>query len=174
MPTVSPLLPADRIAARVRDLGAEIRATVGDQPITLVCVLRGSVLFFSDLCRAIDGDVELEFLGVSSYTGTQSTGTVRITHDLHADIAGRHVVVVEDIVDTGLTLSYLIRALAQRNPASLRVAALLDKPSRRKVDVSADWVGFTIEDHFVVGYGLDLDQRYRNLPFVGIYSPSSD
>lgn len=165
------LISADEIDERVQTLGREIRRTIGDDEIILVGVLRGSVIFMADLARAIDGRVRFEFLGVSSYEGTQSTGTVRITHDLSADIAGKHVVIVEDIVDTGLTLDFLIRTLGTRKPASLRTAALLDKPSRRTIDVPVEWIGFSIEDHFVIGYGLDFDQHYRNLPDVAIYKP---
>jgi hypoxanthine phosphoribosyltransferase len=163
------LFSPEAIAARVAELGPAIREAFGDDPITAVCVLKGSVLFASDLVRVIPGDVRLEFLGVSSYEGTESTGHVRITHDLRASIAGRSVLVVEDIVDTGLTLHYLLGQLRARDPKALKVASLLDKPSRRRVPVSADFVGFTIPDEFVIGYGLDLDERYRNLPFVAIY-----
>ena len=159
------------LATRIAELGRQIRADYGDEPIVAICVLKGSILFTADLIRAIGGDVRIEFLGVSSYKGTESTGSVRITHDLSADIADRHVVVVEDIVDTGLTLDFMLRTLGQRNPASLRTAALLDKPARRKIEVPVEWVGFSIPDHFVIGYGLDLDQRYRNLPDVAIYHP---
>ena len=173
MPHITPLFTAEQIAARVAEMGPAIREAVGDGEITIVCVLRGSVLFTADLCRAIPGKVRLEFLGVSSYKGTTSTGTVRITHDLSVPLDGRDVVVVEDIVDTGLTLDFLLRTLKARAPKSLRTAALLDKPSRRKVDVPVEWVGFQIPDHFVVGYGLDLDQHYRNLPYVGLYHPDS-
>jgi hypoxanthine phosphoribosyltransferase len=165
------LISPEQIAARCAELGKEIRDAHGDAEITLVGVLRGSVIFLADLCRHIPGDVRLEFLGVASYEGTKSTGTVRITHDLSASIEGRHVVVVEDIVDTGLTLDFLLRTLAERRPASLRTASLLDKPAKRTTEVPVEWVGFSIEDHFVVGYGLDLDQRYRNLPMVAIYHP---
>lgn len=168
------LIDENRLAQRITELGAEIRAAHGDEPIVAICVLKGSVLFFADLVRAIGGDVRLEFLGVSSYEGTQTTGQVRITHDLKTEISGHHVVVVEDIVDTGLTLSFLLKALRVRDPASLTVASLLDKPSRRTVDVTADHIGFTIEDRFVVGYGLDLDERFRNLPFVAVYEPEID
>ncbi len=171
MSSFKTLISAEQIAARIQELGAEIRETIGDHEIVLVGVLRGSILFMSDLCRAIDGDVRLEFLGVSSYSGTESTGTVRITHDLGADIRDKHVVIVEDIVDTGLTLDFLLRTLRARNPATLRTASLLDKPSRRTIDVPVEWVGFPIEDHFVIGYGLDYDQRYRNLPDVVIFAP---
>lgn len=163
------MFSADAIAARIAELGPAIRAASGDEPITAICVLKGSVIFAADLVRAIPGDVHLEFLGVSSYAGTQSTGHVQITHDLRASIAGRHCLVIEDIVDTGLTLHYLLGQLRARDPASLRVASLLDKPSRRRVAVEPDFVGFTIPDAFVIGYGLDLDERYRNLPYVAIY-----
>lgn len=170
MSVTTPLLDADTLARRIAELGAEIRAAYGDDtPITCIGVLKGSIVFMSDLVRQIDGPVELEFLGVSSYEGTQSTGQVRITHDLHGSIEGKHVLIVEDIVDTGLTLSYLREMLKVRGPASLRVVALLDKPSRRTSPVAVEFTGFEIPDAFVVGYGLDLDERYRNLPYVGIY-----
>jgi hypoxanthine phosphoribosyltransferase len=164
------LIDAERIAVRVRELGAEVRGWFNaDEPILVVGVLKGSFLFMADLVRAIDGPVVCEFLGVSSYEGTESTGAVRLTHDLRVDIAGRHVVLVEDIVDTGLTLDYLLRTLRARGPASLRVVALLDKPDRRRVPVTVDRVGFTIPDAFVVGYGLDLDQLHRNIPYIGVF-----
>ncbi len=163
------LIDEAAIARRVRELGATIREAHGpDTVLTVVGVLKGSFLFMADLVRAIPGPVTCEFLGVSSYVGTSSSGAVQITQDLRTDIAGRHVLVVEDIVDTGLTLDYLRRLLEARNPASLQVVALLDKPSRRQVEVQVDWVGFEIEDLFVVGYGLDLDQLYRNVPFIGV------
>jgi hypoxanthine phosphoribosyltransferase len=152
-------------------LGREISEVYRGEPLTLVCVLKGSFLFMADLARAIEGDVRVEFLGVASYDGVASSGAVQITHDLRQSIEGRHCLLVEDIVDTGLTLSFLLETLRLRSPASLRVASLLDKPSRRKVEVPIDYVGFQIEDVFVIGYGLDLDQRYRNLPYVGIYEP---
>lgn len=168
------MFDASTLADRIAAMGRQIRADFGDDPIVAVCVLKGSILFTADLVRAIGGDVRIEFLGVSSYEGTESTGEVRITHDLRTSVDGTHVLIVEDIVDTGLTLSYLLKALRVRQPASLKVAALLDKPSRRTADVHADYVGFTIEDRFVVGYGLDLDERYRNLPYVAIYEPGID
>lgn len=163
------LFDADTLGSRIRTLGAQIRADHGEDPLVAVCVLKGSVLFAADLVRAIPGDVRLEFLGVSSYSGTESTGDVRITHDLRASVRGARVLIIEDIVDTGLTLDYLLRAFQVREPASLKVATLLDKPSRRRAPVVPDYTGFVIDDHFVVGFGLDLDERYRNLPFVGIY-----
>jgi len=171
MARLEPMIEADRLATRVAELGAQIRSEHPDATLTMVGVLKGSVIFLADLVRHIDGPVEVEFLGVSSYHGTASTGTVQITQDLRADIAGKHVIVVEDIVDTGLTLHYLLRILGARRPASLRVATLLDKPSRRQVDVVADYIGFEIPDAFVVGYGLDLDQLYRNLPHIAVYHP---
>lgn len=137
--------------------------------VHLVCVLKGAFVFLADLARAIDGDVTLDFLAVSSYgASTESSGHVQFLKDLSQPIAGRDVVVVEDIVDTGLTLNYLLGALRARSPRTLRVACLLSKPSRRKVPVEVDYVGFTIEDRFVVGYGLDYDERYRNLPEVAV------
>ena len=173
MSEIPALLDEAALKKRVTELGAEIRAVYGeDTPITCIGVLKGSIVFMADLVRAIPGPVELEFLGVSSYVGTESTGQVRITHDLHDSIKGKHVLVVEDIVDTGLTLSYLRDLLEVREPASLRVVALLDKPSRRTSPVQVEFTGFEIPDAFVVGYGLDLDQRYRNLPYVGIYQGS--
>jgi len=172
MANFHPLIEEARIAARVKDLGAQLREDHGDAAITLVAVLKGSFLFLADLARAIPGDVRVEFLGVASYHGgTESSGAVRITHDLRSPLEGRHVVLVEDIVDTGRTVDYLRRMLAVRNPASLRVASLLDKPSRREVPVEVDYVGFTIPDAFVVGYGLDLGELYRNLPYVAVYEP---
>jgi hypoxanthine phosphoribosyltransferase len=166
------LIPEDRIQARVRELGEEIRNTVGDVPITCICVLKGSFIFMADLVRAIGGEVRCEFLGVSSYHGgTQTTGVVRITQDLRAPIEGRHCIVVEDIIDTGLTLDYLISMLEMRQPASLRTVALLDKPVHRKVERQCDFVGFQIPDEFVVGYGLDLGEYYRNLPYLAVYNP---
>jgi hypoxanthine phosphoribosyltransferase len=168
--TLEVLIDADRIAARVKELGAQIRQQAGpDTALLVVGVLKGSFLFMADLVRAIDGPVRCDFLGVASYEGTSSTGAVQLTHDLRTDIAGEHVILVEDIVDTGLTLDYLLRNLHARGPASLKVVALLDKPERRQVTVPVDMVGFAIPDAFVIGYGLDLDQLYRNLPFIGVF-----
>jgi len=164
------LIGAEQLSERTRELGKLVRGMYDpDETLLIVGVLKGSFLFMADLVRAIEGPVQCEFLGVSSYEGTSSTGAVALTHDLRTDIAGRHVVVVEDIVDTGLTLQYLLRTLQARGPASLRVVALLDKPERRSIDVPVDLVGFTIPDAFVVGYGLDLDQLYRNLPYIGVF-----
>ena len=167
------LLSADRIRDRVAELGREIRATYGDEPILCLGILKGSIVFVADLLRAIDGHVQVAVLGVASYAGTESTGEVRITHDVNVSLRGLHVLIVEDIVDTGLTLDYILRAVKVREPKSVRICTLLDKPSRRKVAVPLDFVGFEIPDQFVVGYGLDLDEYYRNLPYVGVYEGQS-
>ncbi len=165
--TLRTLIDAETIAARVAELGATIRADYDGKPLVVVGVLKGSVIFLADLLRHLDPTTRLEFLAVSSYSGTESTGTVRINFDLKYDVSDCHILIVEDIVDTGLTLSYLLKLLQTRSPASVRIVTLLDKPSRRKVDVPVDYVGFPIEDRFVVGYGLDLDEAYRSLPYVG-------
>jgi hypoxanthine phosphoribosyltransferase len=163
------MISQEKIAERVREMGAKITKEYGGQPIVVIGVLKGSFLFLADLVRSIENPLTVDFLGVSSYAGTESTGVVKITHDLTKPIAGKHVLIVEDIVDTGLTLQYLVENLKTRNPASLRVACLLDKPSRAKVRVPLEYVGFTIDDEFVVGYGLDYDGLYRNLPHIAIY-----
>ena len=169
---LSTLINEESLQARITELGAQIREEYGDEPITCIGVLKGSFLFMADLVRAIDGPVRCEFLGVSSYQGgTRSTGVVRITHDLKQSVENQHCLLIEDIVDTGLTMEYLLRMLNLRNPASLKIASLLDKPSNRKVEVDIDYVGFTIPDEFVVGYGLDLQGFYRNLPYIAVYHP---
>lgn len=169
---LSTLIDQEAIADRIAVLGAEIRKVYGDEPITIIGVLKGSFIFLADLSRAIGGDARIEFLGVSSYHGgTRSTGVVRITQDLRHPIEGQHCLIVEDIVDTGLTIDYLRRMLEVRGPKSLRVATLLDKPTNREIEADVDFVGFTIPDEFVVGYGLDLGELYRNLPYIAVYSP---
>ena len=166
------LISEEQIRTRVQELGAQIRADHPDETITLIAVLKGSFLFVADLCRQIPGPVRIEFLGVASYHGgTSSTGVVQITQDLRKSIEGQTCILVEDIVDTGLTIDYLRRMLQVRGPRSLQVATLLDKPANREVEVPVDYVGFTIPDAFVVGYGLDLGELYRNLPYVAVYSP---
>ncbi|MGI5877448.1 MAG: hypoxanthine phosphoribosyltransferase [Christensenellales bacterium] len=166
------LIPSDRLAARVRELGAQITADYHDRSLCLIAILRGAVIFTADLMRTIDRPLTVDFMAVSSYgAGTVTTGAVRILKDLNADIAGLHVLIVEDVLDTGLTLRYLKENLLQRNPASLRICVMFDKPERRRVDIRADYVGFTIPDAFVVGYGLDYNERYRNLPYVGVLDP---
>lgn len=158
-----------KIRARVTELGGQIRKDYGDDaPIHLVAVLKGAFIFLADLVRAIPGEASLDFIAVASYAGTTTTGEVKLNKDLDFSIEGRHVIVVEDIVDTGLTLSYLHEILHARGPLSLKTACLLSKPSRRKVDVPVEYIGFTIDDRFVVGYGLDYDERYRQLPYIGV------
>jgi hypoxanthine phosphoribosyltransferase len=164
-----PLLTADAIAARVAALGQEIARDTPSGQLTVVGVLRGAFVFMADLVRAIPRDLRCDFLGVRSYgDATVSSGIVEITSDLLLPIAGEHVVLVEDIVDTGLTLRYLLEILEARKPATLRVCALLSKPSRRRVEVPVHHVGFEVADEFVVGYGLDAAQRYRNLPYIAV------
>ena len=166
------LIDDGALRERITELGAEIRASYGDEPITCIGVLKGSFIFLADLVRAIGGDVKVEFLGVSSYHGgTRSTGVVRITQDLKHPVEGQHCVIIEDIVDTGLTADYLMRLLEVRGPRSLKLCSLLDKPSNREIEVEVDYVGFTIPDEFVVGYGLDLGELYRNLPYIAVYTP---
>ncbi len=168
------LLDAEQIAARVSELGAQISETYAGRELTLVSVLKGSLPFMADLMRAITIPVRIDLMEVSSYGGqtTESSGLVRILKDLSASIDGSDVLLVEDIIDTGLTLNYLLRYLRGKNPRSLRICALLDKPARRLVDIPIDYVGFSIPDQFVVGYGLDYGELYRNLIFVGVLRPS--
>jgi hypoxanthine phosphoribosyltransferase len=164
------LISANEIQQRVRALAQDIRADHPDG-VHFVCVLKGAFVFLSDLARAMEGEVTLDFMAVSSYgTSTRSSGQVQVLKDLGAGIEGRDVVVVEDIVDTGLTLTYLQEILRARTPRNLRTACLLSKPSRRKVNVKVEYIGFTIEDKFVVGYGLDYAERYRHLPYIGVVS----
>ena len=164
------LIDETTLQRRVAELGQAVSADYQGQDLMLVCVLKGGVAFLTDLMRRITVPHEIDFMAISSYGGqrTESSGVVRILMDLHADIAGRHVLLVEDIVDSGRTMDYLLRALQARNPASLRVCTLLNKPCRRVVDVPLDYIGFDIPDDFVLGYGLDFDEKYRNLPFVGV------
>ncbi|HET8965053.1 MAG TPA: hypoxanthine phosphoribosyltransferase [Candidatus Acidoferrum sp.] len=167
--TVRPLLTGSAIQKKIRELGQQIRADFPHEPLLLVGVLKGAVLFLADLARQIPGEVTFDFIAVSSYgKDTKSSGQVKLNKDLDSSIEGKVVIVVEDILDTGLTLQYLLRVLQQRKPKSLKVAVLLDKKERRIADVRADYTGFVIPDEFVVGYGLDYAERYRNLPDVGI------
>lgn len=166
------LLPEEELKTRVRQLGEEIsRDYAGREPV-LVSILRGSYVFMADLSRSLDILCRADFMSVSSYgAGTTSSGQVNIIKDLSDSIEGRDVIVVEDILDTGNTLHYLFQVLQARHPASLKLAVLLDKPSRRTKPISADYVGFTVPDEFVVGYGLDYDEHYRNLPYIGVLKP---
>ncbi len=161
------LVSSEQLQRRVRELGAEISSDYAGRDLLLICVLKGAVLFLSDLMRAIDVPCQIDFMAVASYgSATDSSGVVRILKDLEAPIAEREIVIVEDIVDSGLTLQYLLRSLGARDPASIEVCALLTKPDRRKVDLPIRYVGFEIANRFAVGYGLDHAERYRNLPFV--------
>jgi len=164
------LLSTPQIDARIRELGREIsRDYAKAENLHLICVLKGAFMFLADLIRTLQVPVTLDFMALSSYaTGTTSSGEVRLLKDLDTALAGRDVLIVEDIVDTGLTLNYLREILMARGPRSVRTACLLSKPSRRKVDVRVEYIGFTIEDHFVVGYGLDYEGRYRSLPHIAI------
>jgi hypoxanthine phosphoribosyltransferase len=165
----APLLSTEAIQARVAELGAEITRDYADKELAIVSVLAGSFVFAADLCRKIELPLSIDFLGVRSYGDSTSTsGVVRITHDLTRSVEGKHVLIVEDIVDTGLTIRFLMDSLLTRRPASLRLASLLNKPERARVSVPIDYLGFTIEDVFVVGYGLDYAQHYRNLPYIGV------
>ena len=162
------LLSADQIQKRVEALALEIRADFPDD-LHVIAVLKGAFMFLSDLVRYTPGHVSMDFMAVSSYAkGTTTSGEVRLLKDLDTTLDGRNVVIVEDIVDTGLTLTYLQDILRARNPKSLRTECLLSKPSRRQVDVKVEYIGFTIEDRFVVGYGLDYAEQYRNLPYIAV------
>jgi hypoxanthine phosphoribosyltransferase len=166
------LLSSATIAARVQELGAQIKADYASRSLVLLCVLKGSFMFAADLARAVDLPLRVEFLGVRSYgDDTRSSGVVQITQDITKPIAGENVLIVEDIVDTGLTLSYLKEQLMARSPASVKICALLHKPARSVRPVDIDYLGFTVDDVFVVGYGLDHAERYRNLPYVGVLTP---
>jgi hypoxanthine phosphoribosyltransferase len=165
------LFDNDELQSRIGALGAEITASYAGETITLVGILKGSFIFYADLVRSLDLAVRCEFIGISSYgDNTESSGIVKITHDLTHSIEGEHVLIVEDIIDTGLTMRYLLENLATRKPASLKVCTLLHKPANSKVEVPMDWIGFTIPNKFVVGYGLDFAGIYRNLPFIGVYN----
>jgi len=166
------VLTEEQIRRRIAEIGESISEEYADKAVLLVAVLRGAALFVADLARAISLPVEVDFMAVSSYgSSTQSSGVVRIIKDLDESIEGRHVLVVEDVLDTGLTLKYLLKNLASRNPASLEVVTLLDKRGKRRVLINCKYVGFEIPDEFVVGYGLDYGERYRNLPYIGVLKP---
>ena len=168
------LLSEDQIKARIAELGRELTADYAGKNPIFIGVLKGVVMFFADMIRAIPLDCQIDFMAVSSYGGgTQSSGKIRIQKDISVDLAGRHVVILEDILDSGLTLSHTAAYLKTKGPASLKICTLLDKPDRRKAEVQADYFGFTIPNLFVVGYGLDFDENYRNLPYVGVLKPEA-
>jgi hypoxanthine phosphoribosyltransferase len=166
--SVEPIIAADQIRRRVIELAAEIRCDF-PRRLHIVAVLKGAFMFLSDLVRHMEGEVSLDFIAVSSYAkGPTSSGEVRLLKDLDTTLEGKDVLIVEDIIDTGLTIGYLQEILRARGPRTLRTACLLSKPSRRQVDVKVEYIGFTIEDRFVVGYGLDYAEQYRNLPYIGV------
>ena len=165
------LIGEERLQARIKELGREISEEYAGRELLLVGVLKGAVFFMADLMRSITVPCEIDFMAISSYgASTDSSGVVRILKDLDINIEGRNVLVVEDIIDSGLTLSYLMRNLESREPASLEICALLTKPDRREIEVPVRWIGFEIPNRFVIGYGLDFAERYRNLPYVGVLS----
>jgi hypoxanthine phosphoribosyltransferase len=169
------MISRQRIQKRIGEMARQIRKDFPDEPLHLVAVLKGSVFFLTDLARRIPGNISIDFIAVSSYgNSTQSSGEVKLTRDLDSSIEGKTVILVEDILDTGMTMQYLLRVFEQRKPKRLLVAALLDKPGRRLTTVRADYVGFTIPNEFVVGYGLDYAERYRNIPDVGVLKLSRD
>ena len=166
------LVSKEQIAERVNELGRQITDDYSGKDITVIGILKGSVPFMADLIRAIEMPVAIDFMAVSSYgASTSSSGNVRILKDLDANVAGRHLLIVEDIIDSGITMQYLLNNLASRGAASIRVCTLLDKPERRQVPIQADYTGFSIPNEFVVGYGLDYNQMYRNLPEIGVLHP---
>ena len=167
------LVSEEQLRAKVAELGARISQDYAGKDLLLVSILKGAVVFMADLMRAVTIPCSIDFMVVSSYggTNTQSTGLVKIVKDLDADLSGREVLIVEDVLDTGVTLSNLVPMLKMRHPNSVRICAILDKPARRKTDIRADYTGFEVPDAFVVGYGLDYDEKYRNLPFVGVLKP---
>ena len=167
------LIDENRLQKRIQELAVEIEEDYRDiDDLLLICVLKGAFVFLADLNRALKRAHQVDFMGISSYgAGTKSSGAVRIVMDLKQDVAGRHLLIVEDIIDSGRTLEYLCRNLLAREPASLKICTLLTKPSRREVDVPVDYLGFEIPDEFVVGYGLDFDEIYRNLPYIAVLKP---
>lgn len=166
------LISAEAIAERTAQLGKQISQDYADKDLFIVCILKGAAIFTADLYRCIEIPATVDFMAISSYGNrTKSSGVVRISKDLDVTVEGKDVLIIEDIIDSGLTLSYLLDNLRSRHPASLRTCVLLDKPERREVDIKVDYTGFTIPDHFVVGYGLDYAQRYRNLPYIGVLKP---
>ncbi|MBQ9068917.1 MAG: hypoxanthine phosphoribosyltransferase [Eggerthellaceae bacterium] len=166
------LFSEQQIAQRVKEMGAQIASDHPDQSMLVISVLRGAAIFMADLVRAIDLPVEMDYMAVSSYgSGTKTSGVVQILKDTTASVEGRHVLIAEDILDSGLTLQYLISSLQARNPASIEVAALLVKHAKRQADIDCNYIGFACPDEFIVGYGLDYAERYRNLPYIGVLRP---
>jgi hypoxanthine phosphoribosyltransferase len=174
VPIAEVIVRQDELAARVEELAGRISRDYAGEEIVLVGILKGAVFFLADLARRIEVPVSLDFMAVSSYgSSTNSSGVVRILKDLDLDIGGRHVIIVEDVIDSGLTVSYLLKNLRSRRPASLEICALLTKPSRRRSEIACKYVGFEIPDKYVVGYGLDLADHYRTLEFIGVLTPEA-
>ena len=167
------LISEDDLQTRIKELGKEITEDYKGKDIIVISVLKGSIMFMADLLRSIDTHVEIDFMVVSSYgSGVVSTGAVKMLKDIFLSIEGKDVLIVEDILDTGKTLHYIKEYLGARKPSSIKICTLLDKPERREADITADYVGFVVPDEFVIGYGLDFDERYRNLPYIGVLKPS--
>ena len=166
------LLTEEEVNKRISEVAAQINKDYEGRPVHLICILKGGVFFTCELAKRLDLSVSLDFMSVSSYgSGTESSGIVKIVKDLDQDLSGKDVLIVEDILDTGVTLSHLVPMLKLRRPNSVRLCTILSKPSRRKVDIEPDYCGFEVPDEFVVGYGLDYDEKYRNLPYVGVLKP---
>jgi len=165
------ILTEEEIAKRVKELGEQISREYAGQELFVVCVLRGAVVFFSDLIRSITIPLHIDFIKASSYAGTESSGTVNVHMDVDNAIAGQNVIIVEDILDTGRTLCFLKQEFLKRGPKSVKICTLLDKPERRKADITADYVGYVVPDEFVVGYGLDYNEDYRHFPYIGVLKP---
>ena len=167
------LVTEEQLRAKVAELGAQVSRDYAGRDLLLVSILKGAVVFMADLMRAVSIPCSIDFMVVSSYggTNTETTGLVKIVKDLDADLTGKDVLIVEDVLDTGVTLSNLVPMLKMRNPSSVKICAILDKPARRKTDIAADYRGFEVPDAFVVGYGLDYNEKYRNLPYVGVLKP---
>lgn len=163
------LINKSKLEKRIEEIGKQIEKDYEGKDIVFIGILKGSVMFMSELAKNVKNNVELEFMEVSSYEGTESTGVVRINKDIKNSIQGKDVIIVEDIIDTGRTLTYLVDYLKQKNPNSLKIATMLSKPSRRIMELNVDYIGFAIDDKFVVGYGLDYNEKYRNLPYVGYF-----
>ncbi|MBN2324659.1 MAG: hypoxanthine phosphoribosyltransferase [Spirochaetes bacterium] len=164
---IATIVTKDEIQRKVAELGSLISVDYKDRDVVLVCNLKGAFIFLADLCRHITARISIDFIATTSYKGTRSTGTVRIIKDLKLDVRGKHILLVEDIVDTGYTLDYTMKYLALHGPESIRVCTLLDKRCKREIDVNIDYIGFEVSDRFVIGYGLDYDERFRELDYIG-------
>lgn len=167
MDNIKVLINEKRLEKRIKEIAEKIEKDYEGKEIVFIGILKGSVMFMTELAKNIKSDVQFDFMDVSSYEGTESTGTIKVNKDLRDSIEGKDVIIVEDIIDTGRTLTYLLDYLKKKNPKSIKIATMLSKPSRRVLELDVDYIGFSIEDKFVVGYGLDYDEKYRNLPFIG-------